>query len=122
MSAQAGPSRLGRTSDRTQARHISREETVLSDLVARLSLQDIEVLERQQNGTDRHESQLSDADLALRLFAEDARSLVMFNIDRALAMSLNDTGERAFEDLPAAPATPRQARTDIFARTQPLNV
>jgi len=72
MAAQAGPSRI-----RYMSAHLlgpdtrppaGREEVDLSNLVAQLSIQDIDELETQiRNG-----SQMSDADLALSIFAEDA--------------------------------------------------
>ena len=94
MAAQAGPSRPGHTSTHPLASNArpssSREEVDLSNLIARLSIQDIDELEK--NGMQG--SQLTDAELALSIFAEDARSLITFNSDRALAMALNEEEPR----------------------------
>jgi hypothetical protein len=94
MAAQAGPSRLRDTSAHPLAPNArpstSHEEVDLSNLVARLSIQDIDELQSQV----RKGSQMSDAELALSIFAEDARSLITFNSDRALAVALNEAEPR----------------------------
>lgn len=91
------PSRLGQTLHHTRSRnarpYFSREESDLSDLVARLSIQDIEELEDRQKGKRKKGAFLTDAELALSIFAEDARALIQFNRDRALAEALNEMGE-----------------------------
>jgi hypothetical protein len=99
MAAQAGPSRPRHTSAHPLASNArpssSREEVDLSNLVARLSIQDIDELESRQKRNGMQGSQLTDAELALSIFAEDARSLITFNSDRALAMALNEVEPRA---------------------------
>lgn len=91
MSVQAGPSRLRQTPLR---RHGSnQEEENLSALAARLSIQDIEELQARQRGQRREGAPMSDAELALSLFAEDAHSLLTFNTDRAMALSLSEIDE-----------------------------
>jgi hypothetical protein len=98
MAAEAGPSRLRHTSARPLASNArpssSREEVDLSNLTARLSIQDIDELESRQGRNGMQRSQLTDAELALRIFAGDARSLITFNNDRALAMALNEVEPR----------------------------
>ena len=59
-------------------------------LAAQLSLEDIEYLERLQRRNRRDGIVDSDAVLALFLSAEEARSTIMFNNDRALAQALQD--------------------------------
>lgn len=41
--------------------------------------------------------QLSDTELALSIFSEDARALMQFNNDRALVQALSETGEPPLE-------------------------
>ena len=74
----AGPSTL----------HRSRigEDTDLN-LAARLTLEDIREIEQQQ-------APMTDAALALRLAAQEARSSLIFETDRALAQSLQDVEVR----------------------------
>lgn len=108
MSAQAGPSRLRHGPAHPLAHQPSREEADLSDLVARLSIQDVDELESRHKGKETQGTRLTDAELALKLFAEEARSVMEFNNDRALAMALSEVDERA----PAA-------RASLAAATRP---
>ncbi|KIM77724.1 hypothetical protein PILCRDRAFT_613582 [Piloderma croceum F 1598] len=98
MAAQAGPSNLRHTSAYPLASNArpssSREEVDLSNLIARLSIQDIDELESRQGKNGMQGSHLTDAELALSIFAEDARSLITFNSDRALPMALNEAEPR----------------------------
>jgi hypothetical protein len=81
LAAHAGPSRAGRNpSFDVDAEFLA--------LMAQLSLQDIEEIERQQRHVARAGRPLSDAELALTLFAEEARASIMFNNDRAFAQAL----------------------------------
>ncbi|KZT20949.1 hypothetical protein NEOLEDRAFT_1151039 [Neolentinus lepideus HHB14362 ss-1] len=79
MASVAGPS------TRASLRQHSTEEAQLRDMYARMSMLDIEELEASSTGT-----QLSDAQLAQRLFAEEARAMMTFQNDRALAESLQE--------------------------------
>ena len=91
MAAQAGPSRLRHGHASPDAvPPASREETELSNLVARLSIQDVDELESRQQWKGTKGPQLTDAQLALKIFAEDARSVIAFNNDRTLAMALSE--------------------------------
>lgn len=81
MSSPAGPSR-----PRLRTAPPADHEADSHALVARLSLQDIDDLQSQtapQPGTPR-----SDREVALALFAQDARSSIVFQRDRALAARL----------------------------------
>lgn len=97
MSTHAGPSRLGQSSARLQPQNprplSSREEVDLTALVARLSDEDIDQIEARHNGKQRQGAVLTDAELALSIFAEDARTLKKFNSDRALAEAMNEGEE-----------------------------
>lgn len=84
MSTQAGPSRPRAA---VIANNIDNEAAFL-DLAVQLSLEDIDALQAAHKGKQRQGAPISDAELALNLFAEDARALAMFNNDRALAQSL----------------------------------
>lgn len=66
------------------------------DLAARLSLADVDELIGQHKGKAREGAPLSDAEIALNLFAEDARSMSLFNSDRALARSLGQEEEEVY--------------------------
>lgn len=112
MSAQAGPSRL-RQPPVLNGR--SQEEENMETLFARLSLQEIDVFEGVHRA-DQGEGPMSDAELALSLFFEDARALQRFNSDRAMALSLN---ESTYDPVPTTRAAPPQAprpATVIHAR------
>lgn len=103
MSALAGPSRLGQSSIRPRPLVANagslwdREESDLSDLVARLSIEDIDELENCRKGKGKEGAPLSDAEVAFRIFAEDARALMQYNNDRALAQALSETEELPLE-------------------------
>ena len=60
----------------------------LLTLAAELSLEDIEQIERHQIRLDTDNTGVSDAELALSLFAQEARNSIMYNNDRALARAL----------------------------------
>ena len=97
MSARAGPSRLRHSSALPQAPdgrpQLSNEESDLVDLIARFSIQDVEQLENLQKGKRREGAPLTDAELALSIFAEEAQALLQFNSDRVLAEALNEMEE-----------------------------
>lgn len=57
-------------------------------LLAQLTLEDLEETESRQKGKQRDDAPLSDAELALRFFVEDAQATLSFQRDRALALSL----------------------------------
>jgi hypothetical protein len=120
MAAQAGPSNLRHASAHPLAPNArpptSREEADLSNLVARLSIQDIDELESQT----RDGSQTTDAELALRIFAEDARSLITFNSDRALAEALYAAEPRP-PVLHANPASRDRPRSVTIGNAQTLD-
>lgn len=77
----------------------------MAALVARLSLQEIDEFEG-GHMADHGEGPMSDAELALSLFFEDARSLRRFNSDRAIALSLSESTD---DPEPAAQAAQSQA-------------
>jgi hypothetical protein len=69
---------------------LNQPDTDLLTLAAQLSLEDVEQIERHQRGLDMNNSHVSDAELALSLFAQEARNSIMFNNDRALAQALQE--------------------------------
>jgi hypothetical protein len=77
-SPQAGPSRLTGPAP-------TRLEDELWSLAARLSLEDLEAME-----TRATRSRISDADLALSIFAQEAKSSRMINEDRAIAQRMHE--------------------------------
>lgn len=88
MSAHAGPSTLRKPV-------VSRDdESDLHTLAARLTIKDIEYLESRQRGKQREGTGLTDGELALRIAAEEARSSIIFDNDRAIAQSLHDAEQR----------------------------
>ncbi|KII92507.1 hypothetical protein PLICRDRAFT_172589 [Plicaturopsis crispa FD-325 SS-3] len=102
MSSVAGPSRPTVRSTSARAHD---EEADLLDLAARLSLADVDELIGQHKGKAREGAPLSDAEIALNLFAEDARSMSLFNSDRALARSLGQEEEEVFSARLQTPPT-----------------
>jgi hypothetical protein len=87
MASRAGPSTL---------RHTLAGENEASDLVsltARLTLQDIQEIESRQKGKRNEGAPMTDAELALRLAAEEARSSVIFDSDRAIAQRLQESDD-----------------------------
>lgn len=112
MSSLAGPSR-SRPQD-----HVTSDADMLA-LLAQLTLADIEEIENRQKGKQRQGAPMTDAELALSLMAEDARSLEVFNSDHALARRLaqseSDFAERR---LPRGPPIVSPARSVSIGSTQ----
>lgn len=91
MSTHAGPSRLRPTPDRST---VSQHQADILALAAGLTLEDIEELESTQKGKHRQGEPMTDAELALSIFAEDTRSSIIFDNDRAIALSLQASEQR----------------------------
>ncbi|KDQ61532.1 hypothetical protein JAAARDRAFT_54888 [Jaapia argillacea MUCL 33604] len=113
MAATAGPSKLPTPHPaRTGA---DNAEAELMNLVARLGIQDVEELTAGRNPPG-----LSDAEVALRLFAEEARSVVRINNDRAVAQRLQDdelgTPASAAQGRPAPRNLPPTQQKGLLAR------
>ncbi|KAF7965834.1 hypothetical protein HWV62_41256 [Athelia sp. TMB] len=100
MSAQAGPSRPRQA---LVQNGLSREEDDLSALAARLSELELEQLEERQRANREEGVPMSDAQLALSLFAEEARAFQTFTRDRAIALALDATTD---DDIPTWQAVP----------------
>lgn len=107
MSAQAGPSRLRRLNESVQTNGRSQEAENLSALAARLSLQDIDEFEGRHRGNNDEGIPMTDAELALSLFFEDAR----FNSDRAMALSLSESTDDALPIRATPPRNPVEPAT-----------
>lgn len=111
--APAGPSRR-----RTRVQHET-SDTLDADmlaLVAQMGLNDITEIEERRKGKGRADATPSDADLALTLFAEEARAFRIRESDRALAQSLQEEEDWMRPPLRANPV-PRAAATLV---TQPV--
>lgn len=102
MFAQAGPSRLRQT---PAVHGRSQEEENTLALFGRLSLQEINDFEGGHR-TNHGEGPVSDAELALSIFLEDARSLQRFNSDRAMALALGESADDPFPTTQAAQPPP----------------
>ena len=107
MSAQAGPSRL-RQAPVQNGR--SREEDDLSALAARFSVLELEQLEERQRANREEGLPVSDAQLALSLFAEEARAFQTFTSDRAMALALGATTDDHTPTWQAVPPPPAVVR------------
>ncbi|KAF7973718.1 hypothetical protein HWV62_14410 [Athelia sp. TMB] len=107
MSAQAGPSRPRQA---LVQNGLSREEDDLSALAARLSELELEQLEERQRANREEGVPMSDAQLALSLFAEEARAFQTFTRDRAIALALDATTDDDIPTWQAVPPPPVVAR------------
>lgn len=87
----------------------------MATLFARLSLQEIDEFEGVHRA-NHGEGPMSDAELDLSLFFEDARSLQRFNNDRAMALSLNESTDDPVPTTQAAPPQAPRPATVIRAR------
>ncbi|EGO03352.1 hypothetical protein SERLA73DRAFT_174808, partial [Serpula lacrymans var. lacrymans S7.3] len=85
-------------------------ETVLAQLIGQLSLDDIQGLERIQRERERSRTQLTDREIAYGLFLENAREVITFNNDRAIAQRLfNEQQNNARVNIQPANATRARA-------------
>ncbi|THH13680.1 hypothetical protein EW146_g6574 [Bondarzewia mesenterica] len=112
LQAEAGPSRPlpSRPNDRTDSHT---EEAAMSSLMAQLSLEDIEILESGFKIKQRRGAPLTDAELAMSLFAEDARASIVFESDRAFALSLQASEPHAGLDAGQRQTNPTSSRAHI---------
>ena len=74
---------------------LNQPDAELLTLAAQLSLEDIDQIERFQRRLARDNTRISDEELALSLFAQEARNSIMFSNDRALARALQEVDGRA---------------------------
>ncbi|KAH7921836.1 hypothetical protein BV22DRAFT_1038165 [Leucogyrophana mollusca] len=88
MTTRAGSSRLGR-----RAAVVSGYEDDLLELVAQLSLEDIESIQTAQGNKTSAGAPLTDHEVALGLLLQNAREVATFNSDRALALELAEAEE-----------------------------
>jgi hypothetical protein len=65
------------------------EDHELLSLFAACALEDVHDQQASQKGKARHDAPLNDAEIALRLYAEEAEALAVFSRDRALAHSVD---------------------------------
>jgi hypothetical protein len=102
---------------RSQPSTVDSEEAALMAIVAQLTLEDVTALGGREKGKSRHDAPKTDAALALELLAEDARTLGLFERDRALAQSLQEAEERggSLSLLPAS-SSPSSASVPNVAR------
>lgn len=107
MSLAAGPSHLHRPRHQASENNLLEEDVIA--MVAQLGLDDIADIERRQKGKARANATLNDGDLALALFAEEARAFGTRESDRALAQSLQEEEDRTHPQLPANTAPRTQA-------------
>ena len=85
--AHAGPSRQ-RITPSGQISAKNGDSDLLTSLTARLTIEDVQELESRQER--RGNAQMSDAELALTLSAQEARASIIFESDRILAQRLHD--------------------------------